>query len=304
MQLSPEAYALAAGFLDQRARPLEAALFGHSFGGAPATAAVSELEKFANPDSGFGHGLEPDLCVPDSSGLATSHGLTILRELGQPADHPLVAGALAWLVENFDSDVSAWRAVPPNVDEHPRAPHWNAALHAPGGGWPVAVIPSAEVLSHFLHYGAGRDEQISAATTALLDALPETSLGPDSVLYLDRLARTEGIPGALEDALAEHLPRLALDMVERDPDQWDGYVANPLKLAPTPSCRVASVLSEWVDTNLDWALERQRPDGSWAPNWTWQGNHPEAWEIAHVEWQGILTLERLESFRAYGRIAS
>lgn len=81
-------------------------------------------------------------------------------------------------------------------------------------------------------------------------------------------------------------------------------VANPLKLAPTPSSTVASVLSEWIDTNLDWALERQRPDGSWAPNWTWQGNHPEAWKVAHLEWQGILTLERLESFRAYGRIAT
>lgn len=222
MQLSPEAFASAAGFLDRRARPLEAALFEHSFRGAPPSAAVSELEKFSNPDGGFGHGLEPDLCVPDSSGLATSHGLTLLRELGQPADHPLVAGALAWLVENFDPDVSAWRAVPPNVDDHPRAPHWNADLHAPGGGWPVAVIPCAEALSHFLHYRCGRDEQLSAATTALLDALPDSSLGPDSVLYLDRLARTEAIPGALAAALAEHLPRLALDMVERDPDQWDG----------------------------------------------------------------------------------
>ena len=303
MQLSREAYSRAARFLEEEARPLEAALFAHAFCDGPAEAAVSELAKFANTDGGFGHGLEPDLGIPDSSALATSHGLTILRELGEPADHPSVAGALGWLADSFDPSCAAWRAVPPDVDDHPHAPHWSAALHAPGGGWPVAVIPCAEVLSHFMHFGGAPPAQIEAATAALIAALPETSPGPDGVLYLDRLACTEGVPAPLEAALAEHLPRLALGMVERDPEKWAGYVPSPLKLAPHPTSRVSRMLSDSIEQNLDWMIGQQRADGSWAPNWTWQGAHPDAWEEAHRAWQGILTLERLESFRAYGRLA-
>ncbi len=52
--------------------------------------AVEALASFANPDGGFGGSLEPDLRAPDSSALATSQALRMLRELGQPADHPLV----------------------------------------------------------------------------------------------------------------------------------------------------------------------------------------------------------------------
>jgi hypothetical protein len=302
MKLSAESFGRAARFLRTEARPLERALFAHAFEAAPVAPALSELARFANPDGGFGHGLEPDLRVPDSSALATSHALTILRSLGRARDEPAVAAALGWLADHFDATCSAWRAVPPNVDAHPHAAHWAASLHEPGGGWPVAVIPCAEALSHFFHYGGGRSAQIDAACAGLLAALPETALGPDGVLYLDRLARTRGLPVALSDALAEHLPRLALAMLERDPEKWGGYVANPLKLAPTPDSTVAVAFRADLEANLDWAIQQQRADGSWAPNWTWQGAYPEAWERAHREWQGILTLERLESFRAWGRL--
>ena len=303
MELSREAFERAAHFLAERARPLERSLFAHAFENAPIAPALSALAGFANADGGFGHGLEPDFRLPDSSALATSHALSILRGLGQPAAQPLVAGALGWLADHFDPACAAWRAVPATVDDHPHAPHWNASLHAPGGSWPVAVIPGAEVLAHFLHYGDAPTAHVKAASAGLLAALPDTKPGPDGVLYLDRLAASEGVPDALASALAECLPRFVLDMVERDPEKWNGYVANPLKLAPSPNSTAARVIPDAVATNLDWAIGQQREDGSWAPNWTWQGAYPAAWENAHLEWQGILTLERLESFRAYGRLS-
>ena len=304
MQLTRAAYDRAAEFLRENARPLERALFAHAFEGAPAANAVAELSKFANDDGGFGNALELDLRAPDSSGLATSHALTILRSLDQPAGQPLVAGALAWLQHHYDASCAAWRAVPANVDEHPHANHWASSLHAPGGGWPVAVIPGAEVLGHYVHYGCDARAQLEAAGAGLISALPNESLGPDGVLYLDRLARTEGIPQELAAALDEHLPRLALGMLERDSSKWDGYVANPLKLAPLPSSTVAGLFRDAIDENLDWAIAHQRADGAWTPNWDWRGAFPDAWATACREWEGILTLERLESFRAYGRLGA
>lgn len=303
MQLSRQAFARARAFLHERARPLERALFVHEFEGAPAARVVEELARFANADGGFGRALEPDLRLPDSSALATSQALRTLAELGQPAEHPLVRGALAWLVERFEPGIAAWRSVPPQVDQHPHAGHWSWALHAPGGSWPVAILPCAEVLSHFCHWkGSAPAELLDAAFANLLHALPAADAGPDSVVYLDRLARAPGLPAPVARALAEHLPRLALGMVSRDPAQWTDYVAKPIKLAPTPDSTLAALFPDTVASNLDWEIAHQQPDGSWLPNWSWRGEYPEHWEIAKREWQGVLTLERLLSLRAYSRI--
>lgn len=304
-KLTREAFERAAGFLRERARPLERACFEHAFAGAAVASAVVELERFANPDGGFGRGLEPDLRLPASSALATSQALRLLRELGQPGDHPLVRGALHWLVERFDAEIAAWRAVPPEVDDHPRAGHWSWALHAPGGSWPVAVIPCAEALSHFYHWeGSGPPELVKAASARLVAELGGVEPGADGVVYLDTLARTRGIPRNLASALREHVPRLALGMVSRDPGEWSGYVAKPLKLAPSPESTLAGLFPDALARNLDYQIEHQQPDGSWLPNWSWRGAYPEHWEIAKREWQGVLTLETLHSLRAYDRLES
>jgi hypothetical protein len=305
MQLSRQAFERARRFLHEQARPLERALFAHEFEGAAAAAAVDELGRFANADGGFGRALEPDLRLPDSSALATSQALRTLGELGQPADQPLVRSALAWLVEHFEPEIAAWRAVPPQVDQHPHAGHWSWALHAPGGSWPVAILPCAEVLSLFCHWkGSAPAELLDAAFAGLLRALPAAEAGADSVVYLDRLARAPQLPAAVARALAEHLPRLALGMLDRNPAEWTDYVAKPLKLAPSPESTLAGLFPDALALNLDWEIEQQQPDGSWLPNWSWRGEYPEHWEIAKREWQGVLTLERLLSLRAYGRLVT
>jgi hypothetical protein len=108
---------------------------------------------------------------------------------------------------------------------------------------------------------------------------------------------------AVENALSrEKLRAAAVQAVARDPAAWTGYSAKPLRLAPAPDSPLAECLAREVAANLDWELEQQADDGSWLPNWTWQGRFPEAWELARREWQGELTLRALRSLRAFGRI--
>lgn len=57
---------------------------------------------------------------------------------------------------------------------------------------------------------------------------------------------------------------------------------------------------ELTDRALD--IERQSPDGSWKPRWSWFGNYPEVWPIAEGEWAGQQTLLTLRSLRAWGRL--
>lgn len=101
-------------FVRQQARPLERRLLAHYLGEGAADDVFSELAKYQNPDGGFGQGLEPDLRLQDSSALATTVGLQVLRELAAPEDHPLVQGAMRYLLNTYDETLEAWPIIPPS----------------------------------------------------------------------------------------------------------------------------------------------------------------------------------------------
>jgi len=296
-RLSADGFRSARDHLRTRARPLERALFAHEFEGAPRESVLAELAAYRNPDGGFGRALEPDLRLPSSSALATLTGLDLLRDLGVGGSEPLVRGALAWLVERFDPDLPGWRCVPPEVDAFPHAPHWSWALHAPGGPWDPLVIPGARLSSHFSHWREAAPASIAERLTgAFVRHVTQLTreIGPDGLVYA---ASVEN------DAVRARMRELARANVSRDPSTWTSYCAKPLKLAPTPDSPLAECLVSEVALNLDWEIDQQAADGSWQPNWTWQGLYPEVWPVARREWQGELTLRTLRSLRAWGRLA-
>jgi hypothetical protein len=61
-------------------------------------------------------------------------------------------------------------------------------------------------------------------------------------------------------------------------------------------------LEDVIESSFDYEIRNQGEDGSWTPNWSWGKNYPADWEIARVEWAGILTLEKLVLLKRYGRI--
>lgn len=93
-RLSRDAKARAKALIERHARPLEQRIYVYEFVQGPKDAIFEALKAFQNPDGGFGNALEPDLRLPDSSVLATTVGMQVLREFEAPADHPLVRGAL------------------------------------------------------------------------------------------------------------------------------------------------------------------------------------------------------------------
>jgi hypothetical protein len=295
-KLSAASRRRARDFILAHARPLERAQLAREFDGAPAAPVLEALAAFRNPDGGFGHALEPDLRMPASSALATATALDVLRELGASEAEPLVRGALAWVVERFDPEVPGWRYVPADVDAFPHAPWWSWELHRPGGPWDHLVNPGARFLSHLSHWRqlAPRTlvESLGRAFEKHVTALTP-DVGGDSLHYAAQVENA---------ATRARLRELAVAAVIRDPAAWTSYCAKPLKLAPFPDSPLAECLVSETARNLDWEIEQQQADGSWRPNWDWQGQYPDAWELARREWQGETTLRVLRSLRAWGRI--
>ena len=88
--LTKSAYEKAVTFLNEQARPLEKALYAYHFANAPASSVLEALAGFQNDDGGFGHGLECDIRLADSSVIATTIAFQRFREIHAPADHPVV----------------------------------------------------------------------------------------------------------------------------------------------------------------------------------------------------------------------
>ena len=102
-------------FVKSSARPLDQARFAF-LEGADAEQVYTELARFQNGDRGFGHGLEPDRQSSDSSVIATTIALQILREVNAPARHPLVNDAMRYLMGTYDADAVRWPMIDPDGD--------------------------------------------------------------------------------------------------------------------------------------------------------------------------------------------
>jgi hypothetical protein len=310
--LSREAFERAKLFLFETARPLEKHLFLHLFAGLPADQAVVELARFANPDGGFGHGLEPDLRCEESSALATSVALQWMGACKLDADHELVQHALRYLLDTFEGagDASGgsgggWRIITDRArtGDADKAPWWAALPDATNTG--AMFNPTAELLGYLIQWGTGSSEVTSAVEAFLLDHLNQHSdpLESHELLCLMRLAQTPDLPGDLASTVVSRLLRDAPLVAATDPEQWGGYALMPLWLAPTPQHHAAKALGDdLLNQNLDYAIDRQHDHGQWDPFWDWGPDQRAGWELAKADWQGVLTLQTLLTLRAYGRI--
>lgn len=299
--LSQDAFARAATFLREQARPLEAELYRHSFEGAPPEAALEALSAFQNADGGYGHGLEPDLRTPSSSALATARALLQLAALEVPADHPQVRAAHAYLERSRDLECWTWRIVPEDAGAYPHAPWWGDAGLAERFG-DFVVNPRAAVVAGLLHFeDALQESWLGEIAENTVRAVETRELDMHELEAALALLEAPGLAVGSRARVRAACEEAAVRLVETDPDAWHGYSLQPVRVAPRPDSPLHHLFADAVHTNLDVLIGRQGEDGAWAPPWSWDA-YPEAWAEARREWQGILTLEALASLRAHRRI--
>jgi heme-degrading monooxygenase HmoA len=289
-------------FIEDHCRPLEAARLHVVFNNTPVETVIKELAGYQNPDGGFGRALEPDLRTPDSSALATSVAFQIMREIGA-ANNELAAPAIAYLLKTIDESRLRWSMIPESAENSPHAPWWNQSGLQESFGF-FRLNPTAELLGYLYDYS-------ELVPIKMIDALSDQILlrlkaldgiGMHDFLSAKRLAETKNLKSSYRQALLEQLFRLMDSVLVRDPDQWADYGLKPLQVAGSPGSPFYSALQELVPVNLDYEITRQNEDGSWPVSWSWGGLFPETWEIARMEWAGVITLRQLIDLKNYNRI--
>lgn len=302
IRLSTSAFKRARRFIEEKGRPLEAARFRVVFDNAPAEEVIKALANFQNTDGGFGRALEPDLRTLDSSALATSVAFQIMREIGA-ANNELAAPAIAYLLKTIDENRLRWSMIPESAENGPHAPWWSQSGLQESFGF-FRLNPTAELLGYLYDYSELVPvKMIDALSNQILLRLKALdSIGMHDFLSVKRLAETKNLNSSYRQAMLEQLFRLMDSALVRDPDQWADYGLKPIQVADSPGSPFYPALQELVPANLDYEINSQNEDGSWPVSWSWGGLFPESWEIARMEWAGVITLRQLIDLKNYDRI--
>jgi hypothetical protein len=291
--VTADALAAAEMYLLLNARLIDRLRFAYHFRDGSAESVRTSLAAYSNADGGFGHGLEPDLRGAGSQPQPVEVAFHILDETASAAEPfagPLVRAACDYLstISAADGGVPF---VLPSVRDTPAAPWWQSPDDPPGNLNPTAALAG---LLHKHRVDHPFVEQATAFCWPRIEALTETTpYEAHAVLsFLDHVPDRDRAAAAFE-----RFAPLVMPHVARDPDAR-GEAHFPLDFAPSPAGYGRRLFDEdTVERHLDALVAAQREDGSWTFNWP-------AWTpVVQHEWSGFVTVARLLTLRAYGRLA-
>lgn len=290
--VTSEALAAAERYLLLNGRLIDRLRFAYLFRNGAAAPVRRALRAYANADGGFGNALEPDLRGAGSQPQPVEVAFHLLDETtsrDEPFDGRLVRSACDYLVRISAADGGV-PFVLPSVREAPAAPWWQTPDDPPGNLNPTAA------LAGLLHKHGVDHLFVRQATDFCwprIEALTETS--PYETYPM--LTFLDHVPERVRaEAAFERLAPLISPHVELDPAA-PGEAHFVLDFAPAPSGFGRRLFAdELVETHLDALVDAQREDGSWTFNWP-------AWTpVLQYEWTGFVTVQRLKTLRAYGRL--
>lgn len=300
-KLSEKSFQKAKEFILEQSRPLERALFFYHFESGSKEAVIKELSAFQNSDGGSGNSLEPDIRAKTSSVVATKYMLQVLVDCKETRSSPLVKSSILYLQKYYDYQKKLWPLVDEKINEAPHAPWWELSeLENEFNGF--RINPRAGMVRCYDFYEAPIPDGLMEKLFSDIESLSQKIKFFDLISLL-QFYECSRINEKRKFYLFKKIVEGAKKIISINPETWKRFSLKPLWLAPCPDAPLAEIFSESLQTNLDYEIENQDICGAWFPTWEWGAYDPESWQIAKIEWSGILTLAMLRSLRDFDRIS-
>jgi hypothetical protein len=277
-------------FMWLNARLVDRLRFAYHFRDGDRAPVLAALRPYQNSDGGFGHAFEPDMRGPDSQPCTVDLAFTVLDQV-DAMDDAMVPEALRFL-ESITRPDGGVPWVLPSIRNYPHGPWWQTDDDPSG-----SLNPTAGIVGRLVKHGVSGpwiDRATEFCWTQLEAATTTSPYEVRAVLpFLDNVHDR-----GRADRIWQRMKQIILDgkLVTLDPHA-EGEVHFPLDYAPSPDTLARQLVSdEVIEAHLDVLAERQDPDGGWRFNflsWT---------PITEPEWRGWVTIESLQTLRAYGRI--
>ncbi|MYL28675.1 hypothetical protein GLW03_02470 [Halobacillus halophilus] len=295
-------------WLKRNARPLEAARWEALFEKGSKAKVLEYLKAFQNEDGGFGHGVEPDFQLPDSSPMAAWAASQVLTELNVSSKEPLLQQMVSYLLRTYDHHSGMWPSVIPEVNQYPHAPWWT---------WREGVQtnwmfnPGAEIAGFLIDCSQANTEAWSTGVESAGKALQhlmnahemdfhEWQCYQNLWISLNRNAEQvqDHLPYSIQRVQA-HLLSLGEECLIMDPSEWgNGYGALPTDIISSPQHPLYSQYKPLVLENLRYFLRTLKEEGVWDISWDWGGGS-KAFAIAEQQWKGITAVHRWKKINAF-----
>lgn len=250
---------------------------------------LEELKKYQNPDGGFGHGLEPDVTLPNSNIVSTNEAVLILLELDEEEFvECFIKEIVGYYEATYIVEKNRWDIVPKEVDLYPRAIWWNYKdVDSFGYGNPTPQIIG--FLYKYQRYlkKLDIDIQVNRVVDYIVRDFPNESRKHNiiSCLYFYKYM-PENIRSKIRQVLQTAIDR------ELENTNWEEYCLQPFE--------VKLIAPEFLENHRDILIENiiyreaLLTTGPIMPNWKW-GQYEAAFEKAKYEWSGILTYQTLRA---------
>ncbi|QKW09549.1 hypothetical protein HUT18_27310 [Streptomyces sp. NA04227] len=296
----------AARFIWLTGRVLEQRLFAHLFLGGPADPVDAALTAYANQDGSFGHGLDPAVRGPGSCAAHAAHALRVLEAVGR-CDGRRVELICRYLTSVSEPDgalaarAGEGRQGPTGVPVPRAAGTLRLARGELGATGPVVGLLHRNDVWHAWLFRA--TEFCWQAVDSL--ASPDPYEVASAVTFLDSAADRSRARAA-----ADRLGRLvrAQRLVVLDPARAGASSAHyfPYDFAPRPDSLARCWFTDAeTEGALDFLAAQQREDGGWPDRPAGSPGELRARvcpPAASVERRPMVTIERLRTLAAYGRV--
>ena len=285
-------------FIAGHARLLDRRRFDVLFRGAPADGALAALSAYANPDGGYGWGLEADLRARESQPGGALHALEVFEDV-LPATSPRAVELCDWLASVALPDGGLPFALPVS-DPAACAPFWASADPTTSSLQITAVVAAVARRVGAGDAAVAGHEWPARATRYCLDAI--AALGDDphalvlafAVRFLDTFPRDHPEAGDLLGHLGRHIP--ADGLVHVGGGLEDEFM-RPLDFAPDPGRPARELFdADVVAADLERLAGLQQDDGGWPCEFASYS------PAAALDWRGHLTVRALSVLRSNGVI--
>lgn len=291
-------------FIMNSARPLERYIFEGHFKKGCNKDILNELKRYQNADGGFGHGMESDFRLPNSSPIASSVAFEHLINLDENEDVLcIIKKGIEYFEDAFIPERNGWFAVDERVNDYPHTPWWN--YNKDKG---MTVIdehwgnPSAEIIGYlyrYKHFVSKLDvSKLVDYVIKYINEKKDFESFHEIYCYI-RLHKL--LPRSLSVKLEDKLKQAIEMLVNSNSEEWKtSYVSKPLDFVNSPQYTFG-IRGVLIEKNLDYIVECINEDGLIFPSWGedfYKGELKAAWN----EWIGVLTLKALITLDNFGRI--
>ena len=282
-------------WLKNHGRPIDKALLDFEKNG-DSTPILDALSPYRNSDGGFGHALEPDIRLDQSSVIATTVALQLLNRCQADDALSLVQGAMTYMRSNYNAAAKTWAIVPPAVVEAAHAPWWE-----PKELSEYLLNPRAEIVGYMYQWpGYFADDLRNELTNDVFELVcAADSMEMHDLLVVERMVHTRAFPRVKYKDAVERFYALAESTISTDPAEWSEYGLTPLTVIKDPHNPLAARLKKPVLENLKYLSRIQQADGSWAPRWSWFGHYEDEWPEAERDIRSMITADSLCLLRRF-----